>query len=235
MSDEKNPGSAGGVVDAVRPADADPKVADPKTADPKIKAKTTRPAPVTDVKESGGSPEPVTASVAMASGTPASNRPVKALRGGSVRHLADLIDLVADDDELPDDDRHHHRPIVYQPFLIIIDSLRANSKVFIAIREDQRAVWSEGNGRGLVGFSISSTRDPTIYMRTFLINSRELYLESYRDCLEIQIQLYVQTPQSDLRGRIELPPGASVTLQTGIDRTSLIGLSSFCVEFPTGG
>jgi hypothetical protein len=62
-------------------------------------------------------------------------------------------------------------PIVEQPILILIESLRADAKAFISLRDDQRAAWSEGNVSGLVGFSLSTTKDPTIYMRSFLASS----------------------------------------------------------------
>ena len=119
----------------------------------------------------------------------------------------------------------------YQSLSITLDNLRANSKAFITIRDDQRAVWSEGVGNGLVGLRISSTKDPALLLRNFLVNAQEMYLQTYADCQEILVQVYVRTPQPGLRGRVDLPPGASVTLQSRNDRTSLIGLSSFAVEF----
>jgi len=119
----------------------------------------------------------------------------------------------------------------YQSLSITLDNLRANSKAFITIGDDQRAVWSEGVGNGLVGLRISSTKDPALLLRNFLVNAQEMYLQTYEDCQEILVQLYVRTPQRGLRGRVDLPPGASVTLQSRNDRTSLIGLSSFAVEF----
>lgn len=119
----------------------------------------------------------------------------------------------------------------YQPLTVVLQNVRANSKVFVTIRDDQHAVWSEGKGRGLVGLSFSATRDPALYVRNFLINAREFFVQTYNNSQEIQVQLYVRTAQSDLRGRVDLPPGATVTLQTRADRTSLIGLSAFAIDF----
>jgi hypothetical protein len=125
--------------------------------------------------------------------------------------------------------------IAEQPILIVIESLRADAKASIFLREDQRAAWSEGNVSGLVGFSLSTTKDPTIYMRSFLINSREMYLQSYSLCREIRCQLYVRTRQREVRGRVNLPPGASVSFETSVDRTTVVGVSSFVIEFPPAG
>ena len=113
--------------------------------------------------------------------------------------------------------------------IITVANLRANSKLFLNMRDDQWALWSAGGG--LRGVNIRATKDPLLYLNSFLINAREMYLQTYADSTEMQINVYVYTPQSSLRGRVDLPPGASVTLETRSDRTSLIGLSSFDVEF----
>lgn len=159
----------------------------------------------------------------------------RSVRTAMVAHLPHLSDVVELSPRPMDELGVGKGVVMVQPILILIQSLRANSKVFITLRDDQRAAWSEGSGRGLVGFSLSSLKDPTIYMRSFLINSREIYLQSYRACEELQCQLYVRTTQREVRGRVDLPPGATVTFQTGIDRLSVVGLSSFAVEFPPAG
>ncbi|TNC97872.1 MAG: hypothetical protein FD119_860 [Stygiobacter sp.] len=117
------------------------------------------------------------------------------------------------------------------PVTITLSGLRANSKMTLNIREDQRAIWCKGPGQGMVGMSISTTKDPVLYLSSFLVNAREMYLQTNAACQEIQIQIYVRTFQHDLRGHISLPPDASATLETRVDRTSLIGLSSFAIEF----
>lgn len=122
-------------------------------------------------------------------------------------------------------------PIPYQPLSIVLQNVRANSKVFVTIRDDQAAAWSEGSGKGLVGMSFSTTRDPALYLSNFLINAREFFVQTYSDSQEILVQLYVRTAQSDLRGRVDLPPGAVATLQSRSDRTSIVGLSAFAIDF----
>lgn len=114
---------------------------------------------------------------------------------------------------------------------ITVSGLRANSKMFLNIREDQWAVWSEGYGRGMRGVVVEATKDPVLALSSFLVNARELYLQTFKDSQEMRVNLYVRTRQPSLRGRIDLPPGASVTLESRSDRTSLIGLSSFAIDF----
>lgn len=114
---------------------------------------------------------------------------------------------------------------------ITVSGLRANSKMFLNIREDQWAIWSEGYGRGMRGVVVEATKDPVLALSSFLVNARELYLQTFKDSQEMRVNLYVRTRQPNLRGRVDLPPGASVTLESRSDRTSLIGLSSFAIDF----
>lgn len=108
-------------------------------------------------------------------------------------------------------------------------NLRANSKAFLALGDGQHAIWSEGCGQSKMAGVRFSTNAPALSLRTFLINAREMILETFADCDQLNITLYLRTEQDLVRGRADLPPGASVTLQSRYDRTSLIGLSSFAV------
>jgi hypothetical protein len=119
----------------------------------------------------------------------------------------------------------------FKPVTLIFASLRANSKAFLSLQADQEAIWSDGGeSERLVGLSFSSRVDPVIYVRNFLINAREMYLQTYKDCNEIQVNLYLRTDQNSIKGRVDLPPGASVTLQSNTDRSTVIGLSSFAID-----
>lgn len=110
-------------------------------------------------------------------------------------------------------------------------TLRANSKAFLSLRPDQMAIWSEGSdGNNLVGLGFGTSTAPALYLRNFLINAREMFLETYQDCSEIVLTLYVRTNQKQIKGRIDLPPGASITLQSRCDRCNIIGLSSFALD-----
>lgn len=123
------------------------------------------------------------------------------------------------------------RDVVFQPLSISLRNVRANSRVLITIRDDQHAVWSEGDGRGLVGLSFSTNVDPALYLSNFLINAREFFVQTYADSQEILVQLYVRTTQRDLRGRVDLPPNAVATIQSRTDRSSVVGLSAFAIDF----
>jgi hypothetical protein len=119
----------------------------------------------------------------------------------------------------------------FRPMTILFSNLRANSKAFLSIRPDQAAIWSEGGANSrMVGLSFCAIVQPTMYLRNFLINAREMFLETYEDCTAIELSLYVRTEQHQLKGKVDLPPGASVTLSSRCDRTSLIGLSSFGID-----
>lgn len=120
---------------------------------------------------------------------------------------------------------------VFKELSITFQNLRANSKAFLTIQPDQRAIWAEGDeSNRLVGLSVSTDIDPVLYLRNFLINAREMFLQTYQDCSAVEIQLYVRTEQNHVKGRVDLPPGSAVTLQSRNDRTTLIGLSSFSID-----
>jgi hypothetical protein len=123
--------------------------------------------------------------------------------------------------------RHIH---TFKPLTLTFANLRANSKAFLTLRGDQAAIWSDGGGGDrLVGLSLSSTVDPVLYVSNFLINAREMYLQTYKDIRELQILLYLRTEQNRVTGRVDLPPNASVTFQSRDDRSTVIGLSSFAI------
>jgi hypothetical protein len=119
----------------------------------------------------------------------------------------------------------------FKRLIITFQNLRANSKATLSLRGDRDALWSEGvEVNGLVGLSLSTNKDPAMYVRNFVINPRELSLQTYQDSQDIQIQLYVRTQRSFMQGRTDLPPGASVIIQSTKDRTSVIGLSAFALD-----
>jgi len=119
----------------------------------------------------------------------------------------------------------------FKPLTLTFSAVRANSKAFLTLRPDEAAIWSDGGkGNRLVGLSVSSRLDPVLYVSNFLINAREMYLQTYQDAQEIQIDLYVRTLQRGIRGNVDLPPGASVTLRSTNDRSTVIGVSSFAIE-----
>jgi len=119
----------------------------------------------------------------------------------------------------------------YKQVSITFSNLRENSKVFISLRSDQEAIWSEGDeSNRLVGLSLSTTKDAVLSVSSFLVNAREILIQTYDLCSEIKVQLYVLTDQSFVKGRVDLPPQASVTFQSLNDRTTVSGLSSFAID-----
>ncbi len=119
----------------------------------------------------------------------------------------------------------------FKPLTLTFNALRANSKAFLTLRPDELAIWSDGGkGNRLVGLAVSSRLDPVLYLSNFLINAREMYLQTYQDAQEIQIDLYVRTTQRGIKGNVDLPPGASVTLRSTNDRSTVIGVSSFAID-----
>lgn len=167
---------------------------------------------------------PAPAEVAAPAAEPAASQPPPTAR--SVRAQAHV-----DEAALADTLFGGGHEVAFQPLNIVLRNVRANSRVLITIRDDQRAAWSEGDGRGLVGLSFSTSVDPALYLSNFLINTREFFVQTYADSQEILVQLYVRTTQRDLRGRVDLPPDAVATLQSRTDRTSLVGLSAFAIDF----
>ncbi|NIF98257.1 hypothetical protein F3J18_23805 [Burkholderia sp. Ax-1720] len=117
----------------------------------------------------------------------------------------------------------------FKPVTLVFANLRANSNALLTLRPDQEAIWSDGAGRQQVGLSLSSTSDPVMYLNQFLINAREIMLQASQDVREIRASLYLRTDQSGVLGRVMLPPGASVTLQSRNDRSTVIGVSSFAL------
>lgn len=172
-----------------------------------------------EAETAGGPPAVPTAAAAPAVPPPVT--PAMKQHLGSHLGEADLRASIA----------HPEHGAVCKPMKISVQNLRANSKAFVVIRDDQSAVWSEGDGTGLVGLSFSTSRDPALYVRNFLINAREFYVQTYNTCQEILINLYVRTAQPGVRGRVDLPPGAILTLQTNTERISLVGLSAFAIDF----
>jgi len=119
----------------------------------------------------------------------------------------------------------------FKPLTLTFNALRAHSKAFLTLRPEELAIWSDGGkGNRLVGLAVSSRLDPVLYVSNFLINAREMYLQTYQDAQEIQIDLYVRTTQRGIKGNVDLPPGASVTLRSTSDRSTVIGVSSFAID-----
>jgi len=116
---------------------------------------------------------------------------------------------------------------------ITLLGLAPDGRVRICLRNDEASVWAVGDPHAdLVGIALeTSSRSTPMKLNNFMINRRELLFSSYGACEEISLTIYVMCASSTLRGSVDLPLGATATFQSDVDRTSLVGLSSFCLSF----
>jgi hypothetical protein len=118
------------------------------------------------------------------------------------------------------------------PIHLWLYDLRANSEARVTLDECKKARWGSGDPRSrLVGVSFSAPRGSTLSLSTFIVNQRELFVAANPACPELRVRLYVHTLESSFSGRADLPSGSSLTIETSIDRTTLVehGCSSFSV------
>lgn len=118
--------------------------------------------------------------------------------------------------------------------LITIDfhNLRQNSKASILLYEQSGFRWCSGDLREEKGgrICIAALDGSALSIRRFYINGREVFLETLGACNLVHQQLYASGGVGELRGMVDLPPEASVTLRSLMDTTSVIGKSSFSLS-----
>ncbi|MGN6318304.1 hypothetical protein [Trinickia sp.] len=109
----------------------------------------------------------------------------------------------------------------------------ADSRVRIFFRDAKKAAWAMGDASAhLVGVSLeTTTRSVPLKLNSFIINAHELIFSSYAACDEMKLEICVRGHENTIHGYVDLPLGASVTFQSEVDRTSLIGFSSFALSF----
>lgn len=117
--------------------------------------------------------------------------------------------------------------------IIALSQLPADGRVRIRLHDDQTSSWAMGDAKAdLVGIAVeTASRNSVLKLNSFVVNRRELIFSTYAACDEIRITIYLQCIGGAIRGYVDLPLGASATFQSEVDRTSLIGLSSFCLSF----
>lgn len=117
---------------------------------------------------------------------------------------------------------------------ISLFQIPADGRVHIFLRDSQAAIWDMGDADAdLVGIALeTASRTVPLRLNCFSFNRRELILGSYASCDEIRLDICVTCTNNAIRGYVDLPLGTSVTFQSGVDRTSLIGFSSFALTFP---
>lgn len=119
--------------------------------------------------------------------------------------------------------------------LVTIDfyNLRPKSRASVLLYEEclfrwcNASVGSGGGGR----FCVEGPHNVALSILRLSINSREIFFETLDANEVLHQQLYAcGSSFGELRGTIELPPGASVTLRSSVDSTSIIGKSSFSLS-----
>lgn len=117
------------------------------------------------------------------------------------------------------------------PIELTFYNLGANTEAHIRLDSSGKARWGNGvPGSQLVGVSMSSSpRGSLLAVNSFLINYRNVSLFTNAVCTEIHARLYMHTLEPSFSGRVDLPPDATVTIESAVDRTTLAehGLSSY--------
>jgi hypothetical protein len=101
----------------------------------------------------------------------------------------------------------------------------------IVFFDDDPAEWCDGKSLYESGRVSVRTRgtDSSAQLRSFVINAREICIETDGPCEEVEIRLYLDTHNPFCHGRVDVQSGASVTLESQTDRTTLSGNSSFAL------
>ena len=134
------------------------------------------------------------------------------------------------DDKLDESGEQTRRTMSVHPVSIEIDKLRAGSRAVIALREDELAIWSsEDPTDNTSKLSVENSVGGMLAISEFVINSLGLSLCASDFCEKIRVKLYVRSSGYMVFGRVDLPPEATVTFESPIDRTTVAGLSSFAL------
>jgi len=115
---------------------------------------------------------------------------------------------------------------------IMLSQLPADGRVRIRLSDSPSSGWDMGNANAdLVGIALETpSRSTVLKLTSFIINRRELIFNAYAPCDEIRLEICVQCNCGTIRGQVDLPLGAAVTFQSEVDRTSLVGFSSFALN-----
>lgn len=114
----------------------------------------------------------------------------------------------------------------------ILSKLPSDGHVRISLN-DGTSTWAMGDADAtIVGIAIESTaRSIPLKLSSFMLNKRELDFVTYSACDEIRVEICVCCINDMIRGQVDLPLGANVTFQSAVDRSTLMGLSSFALSF----
>jgi hypothetical protein len=115
---------------------------------------------------------------------------------------------------------------------VVLSRLPGDGQVHIYLRDDA-SIWAMGDANAdIVGVSIeTAARSTVLKLNNFSINKRELHFSTYAPCDEVRMEICVCCIGDTICGQVDLPLGASVTFQSIVDRTTLMGFSSFALNF----
>jgi hypothetical protein len=117
------------------------------------------------------------------------------------------------------------------PISVDFFDLPADRKASILLFEGNSYRWcSAGLKEGGVRFCVESPSASPISIRRLIINGREISVETYGGCSLIRNELCVYGEGDDVRGIVDLPPGASVILRSSADIIHVIDQSSFSLS-----
>ncbi|RDU97351.1 hypothetical protein DWV00_19170 [Trinickia dinghuensis] len=120
------------------------------------------------------------------------------------------------------------------PIELTFYNLKSNSEAHVWLQPEGGTRWGNGEPTSkLVGVSLSaSPRGSPLPLNSFLINYRNVSLVTNALCSEIRARLYVHTLDRSFSGQVDLPPGASLTIESPRDRTTLAerGISSYTLK-----
>ena len=119
------------------------------------------------------------------------------------------------------------------PMRITLSSMKAGYKARLKLYEmESDQGWTVGEHCDLmVGVSVKFvTPNPSVSLSNFSIKPREFFICVNQDCERIDICLYIRTKKSFLKGSVQLPQGGVATVESVVDRASLVGMSSFGIE-----
>ncbi|MDF2867639.1 MAG: hypothetical protein K0S11_1109 [Gammaproteobacteria bacterium] len=111
------------------------------------------------------------------------------------------------------------------------ENVKSRSKSSISINFDSSAQWSEGpNRKQMTGIKVCAALQKPLLLKNFTMNRKNISFQTYDQSPVITLSAFIEAKdECYLRGRVDLPPNAILTIETLFDRASLVGLSSFAV------
>ena len=117
------------------------------------------------------------------------------------------------------------------PIELIFYNLNAKNEAHIRLAVGGKARWGNGDPSSqLVGVSLSAApRGSSLALSSFRINHVNVSIITNAPCQELHAKLYVHTLERSFSGRVDIPSGSILTIESPYDRTTLAesGLGSY--------